>query len=300
MRLEDFRGGRVADLALQVDGSAGMMPCAFHHHAQQAAWHTVNGILRFADEAQDGRVDEQIGVVEWWRTVESQISLLHLLSQDEHQAELRSSDRGPAKLDARIATKWASVSSWYSDGRQSAPAKLTGLLTDLRDFRNSFEHSSRTDERQRSHSRLAAKPAEANLADLMESVAICVAVCQWTRYLLPTADLMPQVWSPTADGGVVFAPLDKVAAECWFPVYSSTLQARGMTSDVEMYPEFGHIAGSAVRAARVLIRHEDERPLPPMTNTSAASQQVVDWGAKQPGQPSPTTFVLPDYRRMRE
>jgi hypothetical protein len=296
MRLEDLRGGRVADVALQVNGSGTLFPCAFHHHAQQAAWHTLNAILELAGESYDPRVDERLGVVEWWRTLESLISLLHLISQEEDKASIRQTDRHPTP-SGKITGKWSSVSLWFSDGRESPPPRLTGLLTELRDFRNSFEHTSRTAERQRSHSKLASTPADANLADLMEAVAICVAAIQWIRYLLPSVDLMTSVWSPTAHDLVVFERLNVLAEKCWFPAFSSALQIRGLTSDVAPYDNPGQTTGSALRGACVLIRAVDEHPLPPGGGEGAIKTQVVQWGAERPEQPSEGTFVLPNYVR---
>lgn len=295
MKLEDLRGGRVADVALEVDGSAALYPCAFHHHAQQASWHAVNAILRLAGESQDGRVDELIGVVEWWRTVESLISLLHLISLDEHDAGLRGHEHHPTN-SADITDKWSSVSRWFTGGTESPPSGLTGLLIELRDFRNSFEHTSRTLERARTHSRLASRPADANLSDLMEAVAICTVVCDWVRFLMPTTDLMPQIWSPST-AGVIFAPLDQVASQVWFPAFRGALMGRQLDSDVAPYTGFGRSSGSAVRMARVTIRHQDEHPLPQVVGNVAVADQVVRWGAQQPRQPSSTTFVLPDYSR---
>jgi hypothetical protein len=296
MRLEDLRGFQVADVALQVSGSDTLFPCAFHHHAEQAAWHTINAILKLGGESQDGRVDERIGVVEWWRTLETLISLLHLISEEERneRASIRLTDKRPTD---DIIAKWSWVTRWFSDRRQPLPSRLTGLVQDLRDFRNSFEHNSRTRERPRSHSRLASKPADANLADLMEAVAICVATIQWIRYLLPSVDLMPSVWTPTAHDDVVFERLDVLAKECWFPAFQSALKGRGLTSDVAPYDDHGSTIGSALWDARVLIRYEDERPLPPSSGDGAIRTQVIQWGAERPRQPSEDTFLYPDYAR---
>ena len=54
-KIEDLRGYRPGDVRLWFgpEAHAGIS-AAFHHHATQANWHTINCLLRFADIQVDG------------------------------------------------------------------------------------------------------------------------------------------------------------------------------------------------------------------------------------------------------
>jgi len=294
MRLEDLRGGHVGDVTLWLGGGAGF-PATFHHHAQAANWHTVNSLLRFAGQDVDAAVDHQIGIVEWWRTVESLVSLLTWLANVEDKAGLRPGGSvPPPQMDADVLTRWSGISRWFSDGSHSADKWLTGAVSELRDFRNSLEHAARSSSRARRHSRLSALPVVSNLADLMEAMAICICASHFVQSVVPDVDLMPQVLVPSREHAF-FEPLDTVAIALLFPLYQRTLGARGLTSDVELYPPPERLRGHAVIQARMLIRFSDEHDQPPLNSQIDPWNEFEQWASSRPDVPSPGQFRLPGY-----
>lgn len=244
MRLEDCRGMKVGDAALFLEGRAPIQ-LAFHHHAEQAEWHTINSMLGFAGNSTDGVANEHIAVVEWWRTVESLVALLHLVARRESEAGMRPDQpRLPENRRETFGEKWSSMSRWFSGGQDSPPSTVTRLVNELRDFRNSFEHSSRSSVIDIKYSRLGPEPAKANLADVMEALAICALACDFARYVLRGLDLMPSVLVPSRPR-VFYAPLDEIAAELLFPTYLDLVAKAGLTTDICLYPAPRRLDGAS-------------------------------------------------------
>lgn len=154
MRLEDYRGLHAGDVAAWWGGNDVVL-ASFHHHATQAHWHTVNCLLRLSGAPVDGVASDVIGVVEWWRTIESLTALLYEIAVREGEAGLRPHRHPLQRRQLDAIKKWSAVASWYSEGRDAPPSEVTGRLAELRDFRNSFEHTSRTASQARRHSRLS-------------------------------------------------------------------------------------------------------------------------------------------------
>jgi hypothetical protein len=294
MRFEDLRGLKVADPVFALpDGR--LLPHASHQHAVQAQWHTVNCLGRFAGNGVDGVANEQIAIVEWWRTIESLVALLHLIAEVEseagmrpEQARLRSSrwDNFHGKLSA--------MAHWFSGGSATAPKTITRLVTELRDFRNVFEHTSRAGVVDVRYSRLGAEPAMANLADVFEAMAICVLVCDWLRYVLPGNDVMPQVVVPSR-AHVFYVPLDRLATELLFPLYVQAVASAGLTTDVAPYPVGSGFAGRAQLLVRPLLKAKpdqaDVRLLSPLDLWPAFEA----FAQAQPEVAGSETFGLPRY-----
>lgn len=299
VKLEDLRGGRVGQVALWLPDDA-LLPAAFHEHANQALWHTINCLLRLAGQPIHlAAASPVIGAIEWWRTIESLIALLYLVARKEQKAGLRSS---PQQLPERCEAmdKWSKIARWYSGNRNPPPSQLTGLVTELRDFRNSFEHTSRMSTASRRHSRLATLPAGANEADLMEAMAICLAACGFYRFILPTCDLMPQMVLPAKDSdgeeSYACAALDDVAMKVVWPFFTEVLSARNLTSEVKPYPSNQPLQGESILCAKVICRYEDEihAPEAPAFEAMERLTRLVD-GIISPLLPG--TFRLPDYGR---
>lgn len=292
MKLEDLRGLQVGDVGMLVENA--YIPAAFHHHAQVATWHTVQSILRLAGATPNSLADEKIGIVEWWRTIESLIALIHLVAVTEHGRGLRPHVSPPARPDASVLRKWASIARWFSEGTHSAPSWLTGVVTELRDFRNSFEHSTRSAARPRPASRLAEAPATANLADLMEAMAICEAAAQFVRRTIRGVDLMPQVFVPSHEHAM-FEPLDVVAREALFPLLKTALSSRGLSTRIEPYKSPGRLAGVSVIGAAIQVRTHDVRPLPDVLEPIDAVRSLNTWAKGRPALPGPDEFRVPAY-----
>lgn len=255
MRIEDLRGPKVADTALVVASGAPRL-AAFHHHATQGEWHTLNTLGRVAGLPTDGIANEAMAVVEWWRTVESLVALLHSVAVEEAETGLRPevSRRPSSTRNDSVVDRWSGICAWFSNATRSAPSSTTGLLTELRDFRNSFEHASRESACVMKHSRLASTPAHANVADAMEALAICVLVCDFVRDVLPGVDLMPQVPVHPPFGGFVWAPLDEFAADLAFPIYRHVVSALGLETDIAPYPPSERLRGHALIDAKIVIK----------------------------------------------
>ena len=215
-RLEDLRGPHIGDTALILpDGET--VSAAFHDHASQAQWHTINCLMRVAGQQVDGVVDERIAVVEWWRTVEGLVALAHLVAMYESEAGLRSElPRVTTSQRDGVLERWSAIARWFSEAKDAAPKATTGRVRELRDFRNSFEHASRENAIEVRVSRLAIIPARANLADAMEAAAICVEAAAVLRHVIRGADLMPQCIVPSSHH-LFYVPLDTLAGELLFP-----------------------------------------------------------------------------------
>jgi hypothetical protein len=292
MRLEDLRGVHVGDAAVYF-GDGQLVPAAFHHHAQVAFTHTVNELTRMSGRSVPMSWDSRIGAVEWWRTIEATVALLHRVLLIERQAGVRSGVTDSTDELSNVMEKWSAAARWFSGGKHSPPSTLTGLVTELRDFRNSFEHATRAATRDRKHSKLGESPAIANLADLMEAMAICLAACGYFRHVLPGNDLMPQVIAPSQEH-VMFEPLDIVAREALFPMYNDLLRVRGLTTEVAPYDSFGHTPGQAVVEVRFVVAHQDDHPLPDPAEPIDVMGVLGAW-VETRDTPEPGTFRLPAY-----
>ena len=243
MGLEAFRWFHTGDVAAVFAGDD-LVPAAFHHHAAQAHSHTVNRLIRLSGDALDGVANDAIGIVECGRTIESLVALLYQVALSESEADLRSESNRlhrDRKVDA--LQKWSLIASWFSNGTDTAPSEVTGRITELRDFRNSFEHWSRGAAWRR-HSRLA-DPAQANEFDLMEALAIALSGFEFLRHVIPDNDLMPQVVVPTSDS-FFFEKLDTLAASVLIPMYSDALSAMHLEPDIFLYDAPRPLRGSAL------------------------------------------------------
>jgi hypothetical protein len=221
------------------------------------------------------------------------VALLHQVVVRERDAGMRPGLADSTGADTDIMEKWSAAARWFSGGRHSPPSRLSGLVTELRNFRNSFEHATRMESRKRHHSKLAESPAFANAADLMEATAICTAASGYFRYVLPGNNLMPQVVVPSRDY-IMFEPLDVVAREVLFPLFNSVLKERGLTTDVTPYDDFGHTSGMAKTRVRFLVRYEDEKRLPDAAETIKVLGEFTAW-ADARDTPDPGTMRLPSY-----
>jgi hypothetical protein len=276
-----------------------MYLAAFHHHAAQAQWHTLNSVLRIAGQRVDGVVSEAIAVAEWWRTIESLISLLLLVAARESDLGVRGEQAvlvGSHKDD--VVKRWSAIAGWFSDRSDSAPKRTTSLLKELRDFRNSIEHASRHSTIKIEHSRLGTLPAGANLADAMEGMAICVLACDFLRFILPTFDIMPQVVAPSRRH-VFYVGLDVLASEIAFPAYAQLVRELGMTTDIAPYTTGRHLRGEARLAAALVVKAQ------PDANDLAVVNPVDLWPGfeafteSRPVIPSEAEFGIPRYTRDR-
>jgi hypothetical protein len=296
MRIEDLRGLHTGDVAAWL-GRDDIVLAAFHQHANQAHWHTVNCLLRLSGERVDGVTSDVIGIVEWWRTIESLTALLYGVALRESELGLRAA---LARLDRDsspgVLQKWSTLARWFSEGTDSAPNDVTGRMEELRDFRNSFEHSSREDRRGRRHSRLSEKPATANEFDLLEALAICISCCQYVRHALPANDVMPEVVIPT-DDGFFFEKLDVVSERLLVPLFKGALNAMGLETSFTPYPQPRTLRGHAEVEVRLLIRHEDDNPLPALGTALHARELVRSYGNDSPLKPVGGQFRVPNYSR---
>jgi hypothetical protein len=299
MRLEDVRGTRVGDTALLLDG-VHWMSAAFHDHAAQAEWHTINSLLRLAGHRTDGVANERIAVVEWWRTVESLVALLHLIALEESHRGLREGQaRLHAERRAEFNDKWSAIARWFSHGTDSSPKELTRRVLELRNWRNSFEHSSRQSVIDIKHSRLGTAPAEANLSDAMEAMAICIAACALLRHVVCGLDLMPQVVVPSHHH-VFYVPIDLMASDLLFPRYADVVATLGLNSDVQPYPPPRPLRGESLLEPQLAIKAMPDHAdlcAPDMLNLWASFEAFSE---AQPIIPQPDAFALPDYHRSAD
>lgn len=292
MNLEDLRGSQVGDVALLFDDST-VVSAAFHYHAQIAFAHTVNELIRLSGQSVPMHWDPRVGSVEWWRVIEGTVALLHRVLLRERESGLRPDLADSTDERADVLDKWSAIARWFSNGLHSPPSQLTGLVVELRDFRNSFEHATRASTRTRKHSKLAEAPAAANVADAMEAMAICVAASAYFRYVLPGTDLMPQIVAPSREH-VMFEPLDVVAREALFPMYLRLLEARGLGTDISLYNGLGQIRGQALVSTALIVRYEDENSLPDAVQTIDVLSDLGTW-VETRETPDPGMFRLPSY-----
>ena len=186
------------------------------------------------------------------------------------------------------------MTRWFSDGGWSLPSTTTGLLSELRDFRNSFEHASRDASVPAKHSKLGASPAGANISDAMEAMAICVHVCDCVRFVLPGCDLMPEVVPPSRKHRL-WVPLDEFAAGVAFPSFQAILDALNLNTDVTPYPAAPRLPGQALTFGALVIKAR------PDAADLMASQDVDLWPlfesfvARQSPLPDEDQFGLPRY-----
>jgi len=295
MLIEDLRGDRAGDSALILPGDQ-RVPAAFHNHATQAHWHTLNSLIRMGGQRVDNASDVIIGIVEWWRTVESLISLLLSVACTESDLGLRP-ERNRIDRTARrdVHERWSLIANWFSEGTESAPSELTSLLTELRDFRNSFEHSSRANPVAIRASRLSTQPDHVNEADLMEAMAICVAICQFWRFVLPFNDLMPQVNVPSTTY-VMFEALDTQADELLWPFFAEVLDALGLEAEVSPYAfDFGDFSGRSHIQAMMAICFEDKPQRPQLSTPIDPTARFEAYTVARPDLPGPGMFRVPAY-----
>lgn len=292
MRLEDLRGFNVGDTALMLpDGS--MVAAAFHQHAAQAQWHTVNCLIRSSGDPVDGVADERIAVVEWWRTIECIIALVDMVAFLESEAGLRESQPRHTQADNALQ-RWGAIAKWFSEATYSSPSQTTGRISELRDFRNSFEHYSRSDVIKTQHSRLATVPSHANLADAMEAMAICIEASAVIRHVLTGLDLMPQVLAPSKNH-VFYIPLDELATELLFPVYRRLVSRLGLGSDVAMYPSPTKIAGKSLIDLRIVIKGEPNEHDVRCDESIGVWAKFERFAESHPNCPTSDRFGVPGY-----
>lgn len=296
MRLEDLRGPHIGDTALVLpDG--GTISAAFHDHASQAQWHTINCLMRVAGQQVDGVADERIAVVEWWRTVESLVALAHLVAMHESDTGLRGElPRVTTSQRDGALERWSGIARWFSEARDSAPKATTGRVRELRDFRNSFEHTSRENAIEVRFSRLATIPASANLADAMEAMAICAEAAGVLRHVIRGADLMPQCIVPSAHH-LFYIPLETLAAELLFPQYERVVAALGLTTDVVPYPTPGVLRGESLVAPRVAIKAHPGPEDMLLSDTFDLWPEFETFAETRPELPLSNQGRLPDYVR---
>jgi hypothetical protein len=293
VNLEDLRGLHVGDVVAWFGGDD-LLVASFHHHANQAHWHTVNRLLRLSGSTVDGVASDAMGAVEWWRTIESLVALLYEIGVREGEAGVRPNQRALERGNTDVISRWSAVTRWFSEGKDSAPAEVTGRLTELRDFRNSFEHTSRTASRQRRHSRLSPSPAHANEVDLMEAMAICIAACEVVRQVVPQNDLMPQVVVPTEDS-FFFEEIDVIAERLIVPIFRECVESRQLTSDFALYDKPPRLMGTALLPVALLVRFQDECPLPPLTRPVDAIARLRGYANSHHRRPRSGEFALPSY-----
>lgn len=295
MRLEDLRGLQVGDSALVLQPGATPFTAAFHHHAEQAHWHTVNCVLRLGGDRVDGVADVRIAAVEWWRTLESLIALVHrvaILESDlglrVHLPRVTSSNRTTA-LD-----RWSAIARWFSEGTASAPKAVTQRIVELRDFRNSFEHASRETEISVRASRLGTRPGHANLSDAVEAMAICIEAASIIRGTVTGLDLMPQCLVPS-HLHVFYDALDHIAEKAVMPQYRHLVRALGVTSEIQLYPTPAQLPGSSLLEPAFILKAqpgpEDIRVTKPLDLWSA----LEAFADKHPDRPGAEEFRVPSY-----
>ena len=230
--------------------------------------------------------------------IESLVALLYAVVLRESATGLRPAIERVKNTETPDAiSKWSAIARWFSENRDSAPSEVTGRLTDLRDFRNAFEHSSRSDSRARHHSKLPALPTEANVADTMEALAICIASCAYLRSALPGCDLMPQVIVIPHDGSVFFESMDVVAQQLTFPMYHAALESRGLSTEVALYEEPHPMRGKAVLPVNFMIRYKDEHPLPEPSDPNGLVEMLRGFSDNHPRKPGPDHFGIPSYSK---
>jgi hypothetical protein len=235
--------------------------------------------------------------VEWWRTLEGVIALLFRLAQVEAERNLRPGRTLVRKKQPDVGDRWGAIRRWFSDGQPNSPARATALLTDLRDFRNEFEHASWQGTRSREHSRLTHLPAAANAADAVEAAVICSAVVAHVRYVIPGLDLMPNVPFPSWNYAF-YDQLDSALEHWIMPFFARALDASDLTSRIAPYPPPPQLNGQAMLAAQMLIRYEDEHQLPDREVDLDAEQLFEELGVLHPQRPARGEDPrIPDYRR---
>jgi hypothetical protein len=295
MRLEDLRGPHVGDSVLFLPAGEEPVTAAFHHHAEQAQWHTINCLVRLAGHPVDGVANEPIAVVEWWRTAESLIALIHVVAllESEHGLRPEQPRLTGSKRDGAL-DRWSAIARWFSGATDSPPKDVTRRLGELRDFRNSFEHASRHATVHIKSSRLGSVPAHANLADAMEAMAICIESASVLRYVLGGLDLMPQCVVPSRQH-VFYVPLDELASELLFPQYRRVVAALGLESDVALYPTPSPLRGRSIAEPAVGIKALPDRTdvhLEEALDLWAASEEFV---GSRPNLPTADQFGVPRY-----
>lgn len=292
------RGGHTGDVVVWFGGDE-FVAAAFHHHANQAHWHAVNCLLRLGGMTVDGAASLVIGCVEWWRTIESTIALLYLVAVRESERGLRPHlDRLNSSSKPNAMTKWSKVVAWNSDQNigdaPKAPSQLTGRMSELRDFRNAFEHSSWGGDRSREHSRLSPVPSRANELDLMEALAICIQFFGYVRSVVPSADLMPEVIIPSGPT-FFFVDLEEAAQDLLVPLFRGALDSRGVATDFDLYEPVEPASWRTQTDFRILMRHADEHPLPDVANAWNPMATLEAYGDEHPRRPSDEEFGLPSY-----
>jgi hypothetical protein len=292
MLLEDLHGAKVGDFALLLPDET-MVSAAFHHHAVQAQWHTLNCLLRIGGENVDGAANERIAVVEWWRTLESLIALTDAVA-------LYESDQGLRNNSARYGThhkvmqRWAAVAKWFSGDTDSAPSESTDRLKALRNFRNSFEHNSHAKKIKVQHSRLGSVPAFANLADAMEAMAICVEASGVIRHVLTGLDLMPNVLVPSKKHAF-FMPLDELASGVILPQYRRVVKALGLESAVDLYPPPRPLNGRSEVVLQMVVKARPDEFDRRLDESLGLWSHFEAFAELQPFRPAPDQFSLPRY-----
>ena len=294
MRLEDLRSLLVGDSVLFAPDEP-PLPMSFHEHAEQAQWHTLNAMVRFAGHTTDGVVSERIAVVEWWRTIESLVAMLHHIAVRESELGFRQDlPRLRATGKESFQDKWSAVPRWFGHEQESPAKEVTRLVLELRDFRNSFEHSSRQTHVDIRHSRLGSVPAHANLSDAMEALAICLLAMQVLRYVVSDHDLMPQAVVPSQQHAF-FVPLDRLAGGLVFPTYHWLLKEAGLCSDVAPYADARPLSGRTMLRVNSYIKAHPDRADTQVGAPVDIWRRFEEFAAQQPEIPPPGAFRLPAY-----
>jgi hypothetical protein len=297
MRLEDLRGPHVGDSAMVLQSAGQPLAAAFHHHAEQAQWHTLNCLVRLSGSRVDGVANERIAVVEWWRTIESLIALVFqvaILESDlnirKHRPRLNTTKR------AGVLDRWSAIANWFTEATASAPGDVTQRVVELRNFRNSFEHATREAAIDVHASRLGTLPAHANLSDAMEAMAICVEASSVIRGIIKGADLMPQCVVPSKRH-VFYVGLDIMAEHLVMPQYRRLVRALGLTSDVDLYPAPPPLPGASILRPAFVVKAEPGPEDVELTAPIDLWSAFEAFAEAQPGRPGPGRFGLPRYQQ---
>jgi len=297
MRLEDVRGLQLGDIAMVRQPGEQPLAAAFHHHAGQAQWHSVNCLLRLSGNPVDGVANEGIAVVEWWRTIESLIALVHQVAVLESDLGLRK--RRPRLQVTRrqgIIDRWSAIANWFTEATASAPSDVTQRLDELRGFRNSFEHTTRQAAIEVRASRLGTLPAHANFSDAMEAMAICIEASSVIRGIINGADLMPQCVVPSKRH-LFYVGLDVMAERLVMPQYRRVVRALGLTSDVDLYPAPAPLPGASILMPAFEVKAEPGPEDVQLTDPLDLWPAFEAFADAQPNRPSPDEFRRPRYHR---
>jgi len=233
--------------------------------------------------------------VEWWRTIESLVALLYLVACEESRLGLRPDLERLKEGKPEFLDKWSASARWFTEGKGSPSKDVTRRLLELRDFRNSFEHSSRQSEVDVRYSRLGRVPAHANLSDAIEAMVICIDACAVVRHLIGGLDLMPQVVAPSQHH-VFYVPLDLLAKDLILPCYHEVVAALGLTSDVALYPIPRALRGESLIQPHLAIKAVADERDPQLSEPYGLWTAFEAFTEAQPNKPAADKFGVPGYQ----